>query len=152
MRGAAMPTPKILYGVALQRLGRPVSAERMFAEAARLAPRDPEAQTAAAVGLFPGLRRARLRGSARLDPRLWAATVRFHLGLCLLWLGNVDMAKRQLLLARKRPVRPSPGEANDLLERLEVVEHGPETWDSRTQRWAFRPIAAGWCRVEGCRI
>src|SRR5438067_4258618 len=38
------------YGVALQRLGRPVSAERVYAAAARAAPNDPEARTAAAVG------------------------------------------------------------------------------------------------------
>src|SRR5918912_723324 len=43
---------KILYGVALQRLGRPVSAERQFAAAAALAPSEPEARVAAAVGLF----------------------------------------------------------------------------------------------------
>ncbi len=43
---------KILYGTALQQLGRPLSAERQFAAAARLAPNDPEARVAAAVGLF----------------------------------------------------------------------------------------------------
>jgi tetratricopeptide (TPR) repeat protein len=115
---------KILYGVALQRLGRPVSAERMFAEAARLAPRDPEAQTAAAVGRYrkdaPERAFSRLGPLSRRFPK--AATVRFHLGLCLLWLGNVDMAKRQLLLARKEaPGSTVAREANDLLERLEVV-------------------------------
>src|SRR5438067_4439801 len=39
---------KILYGVALQRLERPVSAERQYAAAARLAPNEPEARAAAA--------------------------------------------------------------------------------------------------------
>jgi tetratricopeptide (TPR) repeat protein len=115
---------KILYGVALQRLGRPVSAERVFVEAARLAPKDPEARTAAAVGRYrkdaPERAFSRLGPLTRRFPR--AATVRFHLGLCLLWLGNVQEAKRQLGLAR----REAPGstvarEANDLLERLEVV-------------------------------
>ena len=43
---------KLLYGAALQKLGRPVSAEREFAAAAKLAPDDPDAQVAAAVGLF----------------------------------------------------------------------------------------------------
>src|SRR5262249_7052398 len=43
---------RLLYGAALQRLGRPVSAEREYTAAARAAPGDPEAQTAAAVGLF----------------------------------------------------------------------------------------------------
>src|SRR5262249_41763481 len=43
---------KILYGAALLKLGRTVSAEREFAAAARLAPDDPDARVAAAVGLF----------------------------------------------------------------------------------------------------
>src|ERR671937_1726918 len=43
---------KLLYGVALQRLDRPLSAEREFAAAAALAPHDADAQTAAAVGRF----------------------------------------------------------------------------------------------------
>ena len=43
---------KILYGIALQQLGHPLSAERQFAAAARLAPNDPDARAAAAVGLF----------------------------------------------------------------------------------------------------
>jgi tetratricopeptide (TPR) repeat protein len=115
---------KILYGVALHRLGRPVSAERVFAEAARLAPRDPEAQTAAAVGRYS--KDAPERAFSRLGPLTrrfpHAATVRFHLGLCLLWLGNVQEARRQLLLARKEaPGSTLAQEANDLLKRLEVV-------------------------------
>jgi tetratricopeptide (TPR) repeat protein len=115
---------KLLYGVALQRLGRPVSAERLFAEAARLAPRDPEVQAAVAVGRYrkaaPERAFSRLGPLTRRYPR--AATVRFHLGLCLLWLGNVQEAKRQLLLARTAAPRSSIGrEANKLLTRLESV-------------------------------
>jgi tetratricopeptide (TPR) repeat protein len=115
---------KILYGVALQRLGRPISAERVFAESARLAPRDPEAQTAAAVGRYR--KDAPERAFARLGPLTrrfpHAATVRFHLGLCLLWLGNVPEARRQLLRARaEAPGSALAREANDLLKRLEVV-------------------------------
>ena len=115
---------KLLYGVALQRLGRPVSAERLFAEAARLAPRDPEAQAAAAVGRYR--KGAPERAFSRLGPLTrrfpHAATVRFHLGLCLLWLGNLQEAKRQLLLARKASGGSSIGrEANKLLARLESV-------------------------------
>ncbi len=41
---------RLLYGVGLQRLGRPVSARAAFEEAAREAPADAEAQVAAAVG------------------------------------------------------------------------------------------------------
>src|SRR5439155_26151353 len=50
--GADGADAKLLYGVALQRLGRPRSAEKQFAAAAREAPNDPQARTAAAVGLF----------------------------------------------------------------------------------------------------
>jgi hypothetical protein len=53
-RGAARPDAKakLLYGLALWNLRRPVSAEREFTAAAALAPHDPVAQTAAAVGSF----------------------------------------------------------------------------------------------------
>src|SRR5439155_26257527 len=83
---------KILYGVALQGLGRPRSAEHQFRAAVRLAPRDPEARTAAAVGLFdkddPALAFGRLGPLTRVFPR--AATVRFHLGLLLLSIGRAE--------------------------------------------------------------
>ena len=51
-RAAARPSAdaKILYGVALWTLGRPISAERAFRAAAALAPGDPMARTVAAVG------------------------------------------------------------------------------------------------------
>ena len=112
---------KLLYGVALQRLGRPLSAERQFRAAAALAPRDPEALTALAVGRFdkdsPSQAFSQLGPLARRFPE--AATVRFHLGLLLLWMGRVDGAKRQLRLA----VAAEPGsvyakQAAAFLERL----------------------------------
>ncbi|HJU48828.1 MAG TPA: hypothetical protein VJ689_11870, partial [Gaiellaceae bacterium] len=66
------------------------------------APRDAEAQVAAAVGRFDKARPAeafsRLGPLTRRFPR--AATVRFHLGLLLLWSGEVKEAKRQLQLAQ----------------------------------------------------
>jgi tetratricopeptide (TPR) repeat protein len=93
---------KVLYGVALQRLERPVSAERQFAAAAALAPGEPEARVAAAVGLFdkerPALAFSRLGPLSKTFPR--ARTVRFHLGLLLLWIGQVQTAKKELRLAR----------------------------------------------------
>ena len=49
---------KLLYGVALQRLGMQRSAERVFAQAAREEPGDAEAQVAAAVGRFDKARPA----------------------------------------------------------------------------------------------
>jgi tetratricopeptide (TPR) repeat protein len=89
---------KLLYGVGLQRVGRPVSAERQFAAAARLAPGDPEALTAAAVGLFrksrPTPAFARLGPLSRRFPR--APVVRLHLGILLLWMGRADAAVPRL--------------------------------------------------------
>jgi tetratricopeptide (TPR) repeat protein len=89
---------KLLYGAALQGLGSPRSAERQFAAAARLAPGDAEARTAAAVGLFDKAAPARAFG--RLGPltRVFphAQTVRFHLGLLLLWSAQVELARKQL--------------------------------------------------------
>jgi tetratricopeptide (TPR) repeat protein len=115
---------KLLYGAALQQLGRPRSAERVFAEAARLAPADPEAQAAAAVGRYrkdaPERAFSRLGPLTRRFPE--AATVRFHLGLCLLWLGDLVEAKRQLQLARRaEPGSPIAREAERFLARLEGV-------------------------------
>lgn len=113
---------KLLYGLALQRLERPISAERQYAAAARLAPSNPEALVAAAVGRFdkgnPERAFSRLGPLSRRFPR--AATVRFHLGLLLLWLGQVDEAKRQLRMAAQRRESSLAREANRLLNRLEV--------------------------------
>jgi tetratricopeptide (TPR) repeat protein len=114
---------KVLYGVALQRLDRPVSARAQFSAAATLAPSSPDAQVAAAIGRFdkehPERAFSRLGPLTRRFPR--AATVRFHLGLLLLWLGDVDEAKRQLTRAT-RLGPPISGEAKRLLDRLEVVQ------------------------------
>jgi tetratricopeptide (TPR) repeat protein len=112
---------RLLYGVALQRVGRPVSARRQFAAAARLAPADAEAQVAAAVGRFEKARPAdafsRLGPLTRRFPR--AATVRFHLGLLLLWSGEVQEAKRQLRLAREvEPGSPLAQQAQRYLDEI----------------------------------
>jgi tetratricopeptide (TPR) repeat protein len=115
------PRAKLLYGIALQRLGRQLSAERQYAAAARLAPDDPEAQAAAAVGRFdkdrPSAAFSRLGPLSRRFPQ--AATVRFHLGLLLLWLGQVDEGQRQLERARRlEPGSPIAREAKRFLDRL----------------------------------
>ena len=124
-RAARRPDPhaKILYGVALQRLGHFVSAERQFAAAARLAPNDPEALAAADVGRFtkaaPQAAFSRLGPLSRRFPR--AQTVRFHLGLMLIWLGRqaLPQARHELALARARaPRSPLGREANLFLSRL----------------------------------
>ena len=94
---------RLLYGIALQGLGRPVSARRAFAEALELAPDDVDALVADAVGRYdkgnPSAAFSRLGPLSRRFPH--AATVRFHLGLLLLWQQDVKEATRQLELARK---------------------------------------------------
>jgi tetratricopeptide (TPR) repeat protein len=112
---------KLLYGVALQRLERPVSAREQFAAAARLAPKNLEARVADAVGRFDKARPE--QAFSRLGPltRRYrrAATIRFHLGLMLLWLSQVDEAKQQLRLAAQVRGSPLAREARRLLTRLD---------------------------------
>ena len=120
---------KLLYGVALQRLGRRISARRQYDAAARLDAGDPETQVAAAVGRFdkskPSAAFSRLGPLTKRYPH--AATVRFHLGLMLLWMaraqpGALAEGKRQLRLARKeQPDSPLAREAKRLLAGLEGV-------------------------------
>jgi tetratricopeptide (TPR) repeat protein len=112
---------RLLYGIALQRIGRPVSAERAYAAAAAGAPGNLEARVAAAVGRFrkdrPERAFSRLGPLESRYPR--SPTVRFHLGLLLLWLGELDEARRQLALASDAAPRSSLGkEAKRFLERL----------------------------------
>jgi tetratricopeptide (TPR) repeat protein len=118
-RGGA--TEHLLYGIGLQRVGRPVSAAREFTTAARVAPNLPDAQVADAVGRFDKARPedafSRLGPLSRRFPE--AATVRFHLGLLLLWSGEVKEAVRQLEVARKvEPGSPLAREAARYLARL----------------------------------
>jgi tetratricopeptide (TPR) repeat protein len=113
---------KILYGVALQRLGHPVSAEREFAAAARLSPNDPEARTAAAVGLFdkddPSKAFSRLGPLVRVFPH--AQTVRFHLGLMLVWMAQVRQARVELQKAKaESPETPLGKQASALLSAID---------------------------------
>jgi tetratricopeptide (TPR) repeat protein len=112
----------VAYGVALQRVGRPVSARAAFEQALARAPESLEAQVAAAVGRFdkdaPEEAFSRLGPLARDHPR--AGVVRFHLGLLLLWIRAVDEARRQLELAAE--TRGFYGrEARKLLARLEEI-------------------------------
>ena len=115
---------RLLLGVALQRLGRQLSAQREYEQAAALAPRDPEPKVAVAVSRFdkanPSRTFSRLGPLARRYPK--SQSVRYHLGLCLLWLARVDEAKRQLRLARAAGPRTPLGiEARRFLARLNDV-------------------------------
>ena len=112
---------KLLYGVALQRLGHQLSALGEYRAAAALAPLDPEPQVAVAVARFdkadPSHTFALLGPLARRYPK--SQSVRFHLGVCLLWLGSLDQAKRELGLARSAGPRTTLGrEAHQFLAKL----------------------------------
>jgi len=113
---------KLLYGIALQKLGRQRSAERVYAAAAREAPGNVEAQVASAVGRFDKARPAdafsRLGPLSRKFPG--RATVRFHLGLLLLWSGEVKEARVQLVRATTvEPGSPLARVARTYLEELD---------------------------------
>ncbi len=115
---------ELLYGVALQRLERQVSALREFRRAAAASPADPEAKVAAAVALFdkadPSLTFSRLGPLAKRFPG--NQSVRFHLGLCLLWLGSVAQARQELRLARDAGPRTPLGiQAQQFLASLAKV-------------------------------
>lgn len=115
---------ELFYGVALQRLGRPVSARRAYAAAARAHPNDPEALVADAVGRYS--KESAVEAFSRLGPlsRRFpkAATVRFHLGLLLLWQGDVQEARRQLRTARaEEPGSRIATEAGRYLDELAKV-------------------------------
>ena len=122
MARRADPRAKLLYGVALQRVERPVSARREFSAAAKLAPNDADALVADAIGRFdkehPERAFSRMGPLTRRFPR--AGTVRFHLGLMLLWLGDLEEARRQLGRAT-RLGPPHDMEAKRLLDRLEGI-------------------------------
>src|SRR5207248_10743894 len=97
---------------ALQAALRPVSAERAFSTAARQAPNDAEAQVAAAVGLYDKDRPE--RAFSRLGPLVrrfpQAQTVRFHLGLLLIYLRQFPQARTELALAVAEGPRTRLGE------------------------------------------
>lgn len=112
---------QLLYGVGLQRIGRPVSAARVLDAAARAFPEDVEAQVAGAVGAFD--KDAPEKAFGRLGPLSSRypdePSVRFHLGVLLLWTGRIDGAQRQFKLAAKaRPGSPLAREADRYLETI----------------------------------
>src|SRR5918996_1327270 len=93
---------KLGYGIALQRVGRPHAAREAFAEASAADPASLPAKVAAALGRFdkddPSQAFSRLGPLARADED---GVVRYHLGLALSWMGQVEEATRQLELARE---------------------------------------------------
>jgi tetratricopeptide (TPR) repeat protein len=109
----------LLYGVGLQRVGRPVSAGATFEHAARR--HQVEAQVAAAVGQFdkdqPEIAFGRLGPLTRTYPN--EPTVRFHLGVLLLWTGRVGAAERQFRLASRE--QPGSALAEEAARYLETI-------------------------------
>ena len=115
---------RLVYGIALQRVGRPVSARSAFASALEADPESLPAKVADAIGRFdkddPSQTFSRLGPLAGSDED---GIVRYHLGLALSWMGQVDEAIRQLRLAREADPDGFYGrEAQRLLERLEDVD------------------------------
>jgi len=118
---------RLYYGLALQRLGRPVSARRVYSAAAEAYPNDVEALVADAVGRYSKESSvaafSRLGPLSRRYPR--AATVRFHLGLLLLWQGDVAAARKQLQKSRSaQPGSRIAREADRYLDELGRVGTG----------------------------
>ena len=112
---------QLLYGIGLQRVARPVSAARAFDAAAKRYPREVEALVAGAVGAFD--KDAPERAFARLGPLSSRypnePSVRFHLGVLLLWTGRIEGAERQFRLASKaQPGSPLAREADRYLETI----------------------------------
>ena len=112
---------QLLYGVGLQRVGRPVSSAQAFDRAAERFPNEVEAQVAGAVGAFD--KDAPERAFGRLGPLSKTypnePSVRFHLGVLLLWTGRIDGAQRQFRLASKaKPGSPLAREADRYLETI----------------------------------
>jgi len=122
-RAAARPDAraKLVYGLALWSLERPLSAERQFETAAKLAPNDVTARTAAAVGAFtkanPAQAFSRLGPLTGVFPR--SSLVRLELGLLLLWTGERTKAVAQLRLASaNEPGSSYSKDARALIARL----------------------------------
>jgi tetratricopeptide (TPR) repeat protein len=122
-RAAAGPDvrAKLLYGSALWTLERPLSAERVFAEVAKLAPHDAVARTAAAVARFSKANPT--RAFARLGPLTavfpHSAVVELHLGVLLLYIGeNAKAAKHLRAAVVDGPHSPYAKDARTLLASL----------------------------------
>jgi tetratricopeptide (TPR) repeat protein len=94
--------PLLLAGQLQQRQYHQVSAERLYARAARLHPGSADAQVAAAVGRFDmddlSASFSRLGPLVRRFPK--SQTVRFHLGLLLAWTAQRDLAVKEFRAAR----------------------------------------------------
>jgi TolA-binding protein len=113
---------KLLYGTVLWNgLRRPLSAEKQFAAAARLAPHNAVARATAAVGLFSKANPTRAFG--QLGPLTavfpHSATIEFHLGALLVYIGKYGKAAKQLRASvADGPHSPYVQDAKTLLASL----------------------------------
>ena len=115
----------VLYGSVLEQAGRRISAQRAYDRAVELDPGSLDARVAAAVSRFdkddPSQAFGRLGPLASANPR--ASVVRYHLGLMLLWLPDLEEAREQLERARATDPRGFYGrQAARVLERLAEVD------------------------------
>ena len=114
---------KLLYGTILWNgLRRPISARRELVAAAKLAPHNPVARSAAAVALFskanPTPAFAHLGPLTAVFPH--SAAVQFHLGGLLVYIGDYPKAAKHLraALADGGPHSPYAKDARTLLASL----------------------------------
>jgi tetratricopeptide (TPR) repeat protein len=114
--------PLLIQGQVAQRNFHQETAERLWARAAKLHPNDPEAQVAAAVGRFDmdnlSASFSRLGPLATRFPK--SQSVRFHLGLLLVWTGQGrDLILKEFRLAyRLGPSTVLGTQAKGFLDRL----------------------------------
>ncbi len=93
----------LVQGQIAQRNYHQHTAERLWSRAAKLHPNDADAQVAAAVGRFDmdnlSASFSRLGPLVKRFPK--SQTVRFHLGLLLVWTGQAKQAIKELRLAHQ---------------------------------------------------
>jgi tetratricopeptide (TPR) repeat protein len=127
---ATRPDPLLERGIVQQRELHQQSAEKLYAEDARLHPNAPDAQVAAAVGLF---NEDNLSASfSKLGPLVVRfphnQTVRYHLGLLLSWTGQRTEAVKEFTLAEQLGPKTTLGrEAAEFLHGLASTGAKPPT-------------------------
>jgi tetratricopeptide (TPR) repeat protein len=113
--------PLLQRGIIQQREFHQHSAEKLYLEDAKLHPNEPDAQVAAAVGLF---NEDNLSASfSKLGPLVvrfpHSQTVRYHLGLLLSWTGQRTQAVKEFTLAVQLGPKTAQGrEAAEFLHGL----------------------------------
>ncbi|MGZ4292201.1 MAG: tetratricopeptide repeat protein [Gaiellaceae bacterium] len=107
--------PLLIQGQLQQRQFHQRSAERLYAQAARLRPGSAEAQVAAAVGRFDmddlSASFSRLGPLVKRFPH--SQSVRFHLGLLLAWTGQRALSVKEFRAARALGPRTRLGQDSD---------------------------------------